>query len=367
MTDPTALFELGVQALAERRVHDALMCFDRAEESGAGPEDCAAQRWFCWMLLGDFERSWRECDAIAQRKPEVENCFWDGRPFDGKRIIVRCLHGYGDAVQFVRYLPLLRERASRVIVETHPALVSLMREQSYIDEAITWADKSAVPEWDQQIEVMELPRAFRSSVKTIPREVPYLRIPGRVAAWCARRLAPYPGLRVGLVWAASDWNLERNIPADLLGPLLATPGVSFFSFQHGPHRDDLPKLQRSGSISDMAPVCPEIVDTAAALTQVDLLITVDTLAAHLAGALGCPVWTLLHWQADWRWMLEREDSPWYPTMRLFRQTQPGDWRRLIDRVAGELSSLSYPLIRTTRTAPAPSSTVESEARSIVNR
>jgi hypothetical protein len=365
--DADTAFQLGIEALAQRDVHHALHCFNRAGNAGAGADACAAQRWHCWMLLGDFERAWQECDAIDQRNRTIENCFWDGQPFDGKRVIVRSLHGYGDAVQFIRYLPLLKQRAARVIVETHPELVSLIREQPYVDEVITWVDKSSVPAWDQQIEIMELPRAFRTHLTTIPHDVPYLRAPDHIVAWCGRRLERYTGLRVGIVWAASDWNIERNIPVDTLAPLLATPGVSFFSFQHGRPRENLPHLQRLGPICDMAPVCSGIVDTAAAFRHMDLLITVDTLAAHLGGALARPVWTLLHSASDWRWMLHREDSPWYPTMRLFRQPQPRDWTGLIERVAAELALLAYPLTRTTRTAAAPSSSVDTEAKSITSR
>ena len=361
--DADAIFQLGIEALAQRNVQHALDSFNRAEKAGAGADACAAQRWYCWMLLGDLERAWQESDAIAQRNSRVDNCFWDGQPFDGKRVIVRSLHGYGDAVQFIRFLPLLKQRAARVIVETHPELVSLIREQPYVDEVITWTDKSSVPAWDQQIEIMELPRAFRTHLATIPHDVPYLRAPDHIVAWCGRRFERYTGLRVGIVWAASDWNMERNIPVDTLAPLLTTPAVSFFSFQHGAARDNLPLLQHIAPIADMAPVCSEIVDTAAALRHMDLLISVDTLAAHLGGALGRPVWTLLHSASDWRWMLDREDSPWYPTMRLFRQAGRGDWTGLIARVAAELALLAYPLTRTTRTAPVPSSTVDTEAKS----
>jgi len=349
MTDADVQFQTGVELLAERRVHEALGCLAGAEALGADPDACAAQRWFCWMLLGDFERAWTECDAIACRNEAIENCLWDGTPFEGKRVIVRTLHGFGDAVQFMRYLPLLRQRASHVTVETHPELVALFRAQPYVDDVITWESTSAsARDWDQQIEVMEFPRAFRTTLDTIPDAVPYITVP-------ARRWTPEVNTaRVGIVWAASGFNPERNIPYEALLPLFEVPGVSFFSFQHG-----APAQELRPPLIDMAPRTPDILDTARAFTQLDLVITVDTLAAHLAGGLGCKVWTLLHSPADWRWMLEGETSPWYPTMRLFRQKTPGDWTELIRRVVQELT-------RTTRTVPEASSMTDTEARSITS-
>jgi hypothetical protein len=350
MTDADLEFQSGVELLAQRRVGEALECLARAEANGADRDACAAQRWFCWMLLGEFELAWTECDAIACRNETIENCLWDGKPFDGNRVIVRTLHGFGDAVQFMRYLPLLRERASHVTVETHPELMALFRAQPYVDEVITWESRSlSAQDWEQQIEVMEFPRAFRTTIETIPHRVPYITVPRR------RLSAATTQFRAGIVWAASGFNPERNIPYAALGPLFEVPGVSFYSFQHGAHAQEL-----RPPLIDMAALTPDILDTASTFTQMDLVITVDTLAAHLAGALGCKVWTLLHSPADWRWMLEGETSPWYPSMRLFRQRSPGDWTELIYRVAQELT-------RTTRTVSAASSTTDIEARSIVSR
>jgi hypothetical protein len=311
-----------------------MVLFDEAEQSGCDPNRCAAHRWQCWMLLGDFEQAWRESDSIDARDNRADCRLWDQRPFDGKRVIVRCLHGYGDAIQFIRYLPLLRSQASEIIVETHPEMVSLLKRTRGAGRVIGWEENPVAgrTDWDQQIEVMELPRAFRTTLQTVPHDVPYLHL-----AESPRRLHGGRSPRIGLIWAASSWNPHRSISLSQLAPLLQVDGLSFFGFQHGPARE---QLRIVTGISDAADVSHTILDTANDFLEIDLLITVDTMAAHLAGALGKPVWVLLPFEADWRWMLERDDSPWYPTMRLFRQPRrDGDWTPVVDRLVAELSTM----------------------------
>lgn len=290
----------------------------------------AARRWECHMLVGDFEQAWRESDTIAAQGMAGPLELWDGLPFQAKHVIVRCLHGYGDAIQFLRYTRHLRETASRVIVETHPETVSLIQTLPCVDEVITWARPHNVrrSDWDQQIEVMELPRAFRTTLATVPRATPYFDISPRGTP----RLPGNGKPKIGIVWAASAWNPARSIPYAELTPILELDGLSFYNFQRGPERFDL-----RGPIHDATQGAPDIIDTARDFLEIDLLITVDTMAAHLAGALNVPVWTLLPFQADWRWMLDREDSPWYPSMRLFRQpSRDSGWTPVIRRVRDEL-------------------------------
>ncbi|MDP9169908.1 MAG: ADP-heptose--LPS heptosyltransferase [Acidobacteriota bacterium] len=319
---------------------EALRNFERAELLGHDPDECAAQRWYCWMLLGDLERAWQEGDAIAARGAPDPNRLWDGLPLDNKRVIIRCLHGYGDAIQFLRYAALVRGRASRVIVETHLEMVPLLSGLAGVDEVITWGDGSSAgfSAWDSQIEVMELPRIFRTTLETIPWRRPYLSVTAATKQESARNLPSHGLPRVGVLWTSSNWNEERSIPFPEFSRILQVPGFSFFSFQRGPARRDLRSLVDT-ACHDTAEHSPGIHDTAADLANMDLLITVDTMAAHLAGALGTPVWTLLPYRADWRWMLQREDTPWYPTMRLLRQTEPGNWSPVIDRVVRDLIGL----------------------------
>ncbi|HST88648.1 MAG TPA: hypothetical protein VLJ14_09735, partial [Ktedonobacterales bacterium] len=246
------------------------------------------------MLSGRFLQAWCESDAIAARGTPDPHRFWDGLPFTGKRVLVRCLHGFGDAIQFVRYAQLLRREASRVIVQTHPELVPLIRGAACVDEAITWSDEDAV-EWDQQIEVMELPRAFRTTAATIPRDIPYLSLPPAALKRAALGCRPGPKPRIGLQWGSSGWNPERSMHLDDLQPLIQFPEFEFYTLQHGPYRDELQSMNLACRVHDIS--TPEIVDAAASLLHLDLLITVDTMLAHLAGALGKPVWLMLHYEA----------------------------------------------------------------------
>jgi hypothetical protein len=327
-------FNRGVLGFANRKIISALGAFNLAESLGYDENACAAYRWQCWMLLGRFEDAWRESDSISARSGAGPHALWDGRPFAGKRVIIRCLHGYGDAIQFIRYASMIRQSAARVIVETHPEMVALLACLPFVDGIITWGTAPSLPRdaWDQQIEVTELPWAFRTTLAAIPGGIPYIHVPQGAQARSSACLGERNGLKIGLVWASGMWNPARCIGLAELYPVLQCGGCSFYSFQRGVERE-----QMSGySLHDTSVHSPEIVDTAADLMNMDLLITVDTMAAHLAGALGRPVWTLLPYEADWRWMLDREDTPWYPTMRLFRQEVPGNWGPVVSRVAGEL-------------------------------
>lgn len=286
----------------------------------------------CHMLLGSFERAWDESDSIAARGKPDPHRFWDGQPFQDRTVLIRCLHGLGDTIQFIRYAPLIRERARAVILEAQPALKLLMQESGLADAVITWGEKA--PAWDQQVEIVELPRIFRTTLETIPTNVPYLDLScgGGTPGYDGRR-----ALRVGIVWASSGYNPARSIPFELMERLFDVPSTSFFSLQAGEERT---KVRRPRSrIADLQNEAECIVATAEKVKNLDLIISVDTMVAHLAGAMGRPVWTLLPFQCDWRWMMEREDSPWYPTMRLFRQPRPGDWEPVIERVQRSLEEV----------------------------
>ncbi len=338
-------FRLAQDAFANRRIPECLALLNRVEELGYSLDQCDAWRWNCWMLLGRFEEAWRVSGRIIQRGCFDPNRLWDGQPFANKRVIIRCLHGFGDAIQFLRYARLMRRSAATITAQTHPQLVGLLRGIPFLDRVITWGE---VSEWDQQIEVMELPRAFRTTIDTVPARVPYLFADrqNRLRSVAAMDRSANP--RVGLLWEGGDWNPARNVPLREFLQVLAVPGVEFYSFQRGGGRDELISLDRDGRIHDLSGDSPDVSIFAADLTNMDLLITVDTMAAHLAGALGKPVWVLLPYQADWRWMLDRCDSPWYPTMRLFRQTAPGDWRRPIARAAAELEIFRHSFKRRRR-------------------
>jgi hypothetical protein len=323
------LLEKAEDLLNQMRISEALELFDVAERNQANPDACAAGRWQCHMLLGEFENAWAQSDSIEARGRVDPNRFWDGRPIDGCRVLVRCLHGLGDTIQFIRYVPLLRARAHCVTIEAQPKLKQILREANLADQVITWSE--AEPEWDQQVEVIELPRMFRTTLATIPQSVPYLRA-------CARELPQKGGglLKVGIAWCSSTYNPARSMSLDLLAPLLDIGGLSVYALQSGPEHADTAPWR---GIIDLHEHVSTIQDTARVVKALDLVISVDTMTAHLAGALGVPVWTLLPYACDWRWMLERDDSPWYPTMRLFRQPRPGDWPYVVAQVQESMRAM----------------------------
>jgi hypothetical protein len=327
------LMRIASNYLAARRVWDALRIYHIAEALHYPAAECAAGRWMCWMLVGEFELAWRESDAIEAIGGRDPNRFWDGNAFDGKSVLLRTLHGLGDAVQFIRYAPLIRRHAHRLIVQTHPELVPLFKHVDGIDEVTTWPDSvCGHTKWNQQIECMELPRAFRTVIESIPARVPYISI-DRAAIDCRKgQLGGHQKPRIGLLWAASTYDASRSMCLSTLGPLLALNQFQFYSFQRGPERDQLNEFPDHLGIYDTAEHSPSILDTAADLANMVLLISVDTFVAHLAGALGCQVWLMLPYASDWRWMVDRSDSPWYPTMRLFRQTRIGDWRSVVSSI-----------------------------------
>ncbi|HJU12149.1 MAG TPA: hypothetical protein VJ728_14795 [Candidatus Binataceae bacterium] len=339
-SDPADWLSEAYDLLQRRRVSEALYAFNKAEGNGHPLSDCAAGRWMCWMLSGDFESAWCESDALERSGFSDPNRFWDGWPFDGKRILLRALHGYGDAVQFIRYAPMLRRRAIKLTVQCHPELMPLLRNVDGVDETVTWPDSPGWrTKWDQQIEIMELPRAFRTTLGSIPNRVPYISIEHELVERSRTRLAKTDKPKVGLLWASSQYDPSRSTDLKMWAPILRVAGFEFYSFQRGAERAQLEFTD--ANVNDTAVHSHQMVETAADLTNMELLISVDTFGAHLAGALNRPVWLLLPYTADWRWMLNRHDSPWYPSTRLFRQSRPGDWSSIIYEVAAELSRVVF--------------------------
>jgi hypothetical protein len=283
------------------------------------------------MRRGDFAAAWEHSDRILGRRagpydwtvPRHRQPIWNGAPLEDRRVLVRCYHGLGDTIQFIRYAPLLRRVARRVIVWAQPALLPILNTVSGIDVLLPLHDGVPEVDYDIDIEVMELPYAFRTTLDTVPSAVPYL----------AAQPASLPGARprVAIFWRAGDWNARRTIPFHLVEALLRMKRITWFTSV----TVDCPE-ERSPRLECAAP--NDIWSTAQLLCACDLVISADSMPAHLAGALARPVWTLLPCHADWRWMQERNETPWYPTMRLFRQSQPGDWRTVIERVQSTLAN-----------------------------
>ena len=284
------------------------------------------------MRRGDFAAAWKISDALLAamllrpRKqdhrvvPRHEQNIWDGRSVAGKRVLVRCYHGLGDTIQFIRYAALLQRVAAEVIVWVQPSLIPLLRSVAGIDRLLPLHDGVPDVHHDVEVELNELPYVFRTTLDNIPADVPYLHVEAASLPRTNEKI------RIGLIWQSGDWDATRSIPFPLLQPLAKLPHVEWHLLQ----RD----ARRAGWDGQFGVISggENPLDDARIMRALDLVISVDTMTAHLAGALGRPTWTLLPFNADWRWMTDRNDSPWYPTMRLFRQKLEGDWGSVIEEL-----------------------------------
>jgi len=325
---------------------------DACRQALAIRPDFAAAHWnlsLVLLLQGHHEEGWREYEWRWQCPPMSDGCRnfstpqWDGSPAPGHTILLHAEQGFGDAIQFLRYLPLVRERAggARLILECMPSLIRLLDETAGWDAEIIARDATREPEvppHDFHIPLLSLPLALGMPAP-LPVAAPYLRAGAASREVWRQHLAPAAQPRIGIAWEgnpAHQNDRRRSIPFGTLAGILSVPGFSFCSLQVTPNADHPQALAEAG-VLDFTARITDFADTAALMAELDLIITVDTAVAHLAGALGRPVWMLLPFVPDWRWGLETEDTPWYPTMRLFRQEKTGDWDSVIRRVAGELS------------------------------
>jgi predicted O-linked N-acetylglucosamine transferase (SPINDLY family)/ADP-heptose:LPS heptosyltransferase len=348
----SAHLNLGFVLQDVERFDAALDCFRQAAACEPGYAKATLSEGILHLLRGDFAPGWEKYEArwrIGDLPPRnFAQPQWRGEPLGGRTILLHAEQGFGDAIQFLRYLPRVVARGGKVVLELQRPLVPLARA---IAGTTVVARGETLPAFDLHCPLLSLPLAFGTTPATIPAAIPYVAVaPERAAHWLAR-LAREAGLRVGLAWAGNavhrnDHN--RSIPFDRLAPLLAAAGVRWFSLQVGPRAADLAGRQGS-PIADLAAELSDFGETAAAIAALDLVISADTAVAHLAGALGKPVWLMLPAAPDWRWQLGREDSPWYPSMRLFRQPRPGDWTAVAERVRAALETLAAP----PPTPPAP--------------
>lgn len=336
----TAILLRAEMLLQNRELGQAAEAFTQALRAGADEDRCSAGQWTLAMLEGRFADAWAQSDAIRQRGKPDPNRFWNGEAIDGCKLMVRCLHGLGDSVQMLRYLPQLKERCRSVIVEVPPRLLPLASCFAGLEHAITWGENrpAIAPAWDVQIEVMELPYLFRTVVQDLPVQREYLTVPFSLRQETASRMSMGRAPRVGVVWAASEWDASRCLPMTCLERLLTVQGVEFWNIQGGKQHTSGAKSAVVAATRDAAAFGYGLPLLSSVLANLDLVITVDTLAAHLAGAMGKPAWVLLQVQADWRWMHLRADTPWYPTLRLWRQPVQGDWDTLTSQVGTALEA-----------------------------
>jgi Flp pilus assembly protein TadD len=303
------------------------------------------------LVQGDLERGFAEyewrwrCPAFAgaQRALPVEP-MWDGGPLDGRTILLHAEQGLGDTLQFARYAPLVAARGGRVVLEVQPELLQLLSGLPGVERLVARGER--LPSFEVHAPLLSLPHLLGTTLVTIPTEVPYVKAdPTSTAAWAEYLSAGEAGagLRVGLVWAGNQdhkRDSSRSVPLAVLAPLGSVPGVRLLALQKGPAAAQAETWPDGLQLVNLGPLLADFGDTASVIENLDLVISVDTSVAHLAGALGRPVWVLLPYASDWRWLCERKDSPWYPTARLFRQAAPGDWAGVVARAAAALQDLS---------------------------
>ncbi|UKJ77885.1 tetratricopeptide repeat protein [Azospirillum brasilense] len=303
------------------------------------------------LAMGDLARGWRLYEARwrmgGARTPDHAP-LWDGTDPAGRRILLTAEQGQGDTLHFIRYAPLLAARGARVEAQVQPSLVRLVSLMPGVS-AVHRSDEPPPP-CDAVVALLSLPRLFGTTLDTIPAAVPYLRTaPADEARWRERLTGEHRvgerRLKVGLVWAgdshaahlgANAVDGRRSLPLAALAPLASVPGIAWISLQKGAPAAQAGTPPPGMDLTDWMDDVTDFADTAALITQLDLVISVDTSVCHLAGGLGKPVWVLSRFDACWRWLIGRDDTPWYPTMRLFRQERPGDWDPVIARLAARL-------------------------------
>ena len=345
---PVLLINKGNVLADQHNFEQALSSYAQA----AATEAMRAEAIWCQSLvrlrLGQFARGWREFEWRWQQRswaPQRRNFserLWLGRePLAGRTILLHAEQGFGDTLQFVRYAKLVAGRGPIVLLEVQPPLKSLLSNVDGV--AQTFARGELLPNFDLHCPLMSLPLALGTTLDSIPAEVPYLNVPAdRLARW-RERLGHKRCLRVGIAWAGSALHKndhQRSIALEHFAALLAAPDIEFVGLQKEMAAADAAALSGRANVIQLADELGDFADTAAVMSHLDLVVTADTSVAHLAGALGRPVWVLVPFAADFRWLLNREDSPWYPTARLFRQPRLGDWESVIARVRDELERLA---------------------------
>lgn len=342
--NPEPLVPMGMAF--ERRLHhdEAMECYQAALRRDPACAEAHWNRSLLHLKLGRFEEGWKEFEwrwkkrgyTTASRDFGVPP--WEGECIEGQTILVHTEQAFGDTIQFARYLPLLATRCGRLVLEAPLPLCDLLRMTSGVSEVIPTG--SPLPRCDRHVPLMSLPRIFETTLETIPRTSPYLVPPrDRIEVW-HERLATCATVKAGVAWAG------RKMPDPLrscrladLAPLAELQDITFFSLQMDEASREALSPPPGMNLVDLTAHIGDFADTAALIAHLDLVITIDTSVAHLAGALRKPTFVLLPHVSDWRWMLKRSDSPWYPTMRLFRQAVRGDWREAVQEMAAAIAGL----------------------------
>ncbi len=295
------------------------------------------------LAKGEYAEGWKHYEARLSLRTFQEGPSdkprWDGSDLGGRSILLRTEQGLGDIIQFARFAPLVAARGGRVILQVPPPLVRLLENQCKIDRVIS--NEELPPEFDVHFPLLSLPGLLGTTLQTLPAK-PYLSSDAsEVERWSSRVVDNGGNLKTGLVWAGSPTNTgdkARSFPLAAMAPLAQAPGIRFFTLQKGEAAKQAMNPPAGMALTHFTEELRDFADTAAFIANLDLVICCDTSVAHLAGAMGKPTWVVLSFVPDWRWLLDRSDSPWYPTIKLFRQPRAGDWQTPMEQVAEQLKS-----------------------------
>jgi tetratricopeptide (TPR) repeat protein len=341
-----ALVNRGLAMVELRRHDDAFKDYEQALSIQPDLAKAHMNEAVLRLLLGDFRTGWEKYEwrwkSIGVKEREFPVAKWNGEALrEGTTVLLHAEQGYGDTIQFARFIPLVSRLGVTVIFELHRELKPLYER---MPGAMVIGGGETLPRFDLHCPLLSLPLTLGTTLDTIPPATPYVTAPvERLSRW-RDRVPGGPRRKVGIAWSGNPKLLrdrQRSISLDSLSPVLELPGLSFVTLNPATAPEDEQKLARLGNVVHLAKDFSDFADTAAAMAQLDLIISVDTSIAHLAGALGKPVWILLPYVPDWRWMLDRGDSPWYPTARLFRQPKSGDWASVVATIRQELAGAHH--------------------------
>jgi tetratricopeptide (TPR) repeat protein len=347
-SDLKALINLGEFSYDEGKIDEALTYFDQA--LAIDPKDSVAlwRKSFALLAKGEYSEGWKlYADSLGKHGGRGPNKFapqptWDGRPDKDKHLLIWCEQGFGDSIQFIRYAELCKQRMGKVSVFCQTSLISLFQSISFVDHVSDVCDRS---DFDEHVPMMNLPHLFETTVEKIPASIPYLHANSERETKWTDKFVNNKNMKIGLVWACGSHQgltidklsaSQRSIPLKELKPWLDLKGTQFYSLQKDNFAQEIKQLELEDHLINYMNEVKDFADTAALVMNLDLVITVDTSVAHLAGALGKPVWIMSRYNADWRWLQNRPYNPWYPTARIFGQSRMNDWSGVIAKIQNEL-------------------------------
>ena len=339
--NPDTHHNLGNLLRASGRLAEAMTCYDQALNLKPDFAQVHLSRSLLRLQIGDFEQGWSEYEWRFQCKehaiPPFRQPLWDGSRLNGQTILLYGDHGLGDTLQFIRYAPLVQRRGGRVLVACRKPLARILASCPGVARVIS--EGATLPEFHVYAPLMSLPRIVGTTLANVPARVPYLSAdPALVARWRVE-MGQLGGFKVGIAWQGNPQHRKdrhRSFRLDQFEPLTRLDGVRLVSLQKGFGTEQIGEIADRFAVLDLGNRLDDFMDSAAVLSNLDLVVTPDTSVAHLAGALGVPVWVALPFAPDWRWSLDRQDSPWYPTLRSFRQREWGDWNEVFERITREL-------------------------------